>query len=70
MKMQHQELMLTDLLHGLSFNPLLPVYNPKKIAVDNVNKEQKWIEFEGGIQKVEQMGMVFHLIVKNLDMKH
>ena len=69
-EMQHQELMLTDLLHGLSFNPLLPVYNPKKFVVDNVNKEQKWIEFEGGIKKLEQMGMVFHLIVKNLDMKH
>ena len=51
-EMQHQELMLTDLLHGLSFNPLLPAYNQKNIKVNNVNKEQKWIEFEGGIQKV------------------
>ena len=51
-EMQHQELMLTDLLHGLSFNPLLPVYNQKNTNVNNVNKEQKWIEFEGGIQKV------------------
>ena len=58
-EMQHQELMLTDLLHGLSFNPLLPVYNPKKFVVDNVNKEQKWIEFEGGIQKVGANGNGF-----------
>ena len=33
-EMQHQELLVTDLLHGLSFNPLLPVYkDPEPIAV-------------------------------------
>jgi ergothioneine biosynthesis protein EgtB len=33
-EMQHQELLITDLLHGLSFNPLLPTYkDPEPLAV-------------------------------------
>mgnify|MGYP001286719596 CR=1 FL=1 len=51
-EMQHQELMLTDLLHGLSFNPLLPVYNKQSLETENTIKEQKWVDFEGGIKKI------------------
>ena len=33
-EMQHQELLVTDLLHALSFNPLLPAYrDPEPVAV-------------------------------------
>ena len=35
-EMQHQELLVTDLLHGLSFNPLLPVYkDPEPLPVSS-----------------------------------
>ncbi|WP_299552352.1 ergothioneine biosynthesis protein EgtB [uncultured Tateyamaria sp.] len=35
-EMQHQELLVTDVLHGLSFNPLLPVYkDPEPLPVSS-----------------------------------
>ena len=58
-EMQHQELMLTDLLHGLSFNPLLPKYNQKYYKGENVIIDQKWIEFETGIRNVGANGSGF-----------
>ena len=48
-EMQHQELMLTDICHAFSFNPLCPVYNKKKITINNKETKQNWIEFEGGL---------------------
>jgi ergothioneine biosynthesis protein EgtB len=49
---QHQELLLTDLKHLLSLNPLLPVYRelaalPKSIAPPN-----DWVGFSGGIVEI------------------
>ena len=51
-EMQHQELMLTDLQHGLSFNPTGPKYNTKIKDIENENIKQEWIGFEKAIKSV------------------
>lgn len=58
---QHQELLLTDILHLLSCNPLLPAYQPPK-AVDcktatgpdqgHAYAPLQWLPVNGGIYKV------------------
>lgn len=55
---QHQELLLTDIKHVLSINPLHPVYRkaePKQGDIENI----KWIEFEGGVNKIGHEGDSF-----------
>jgi len=44
---QHQELLLTDLLHGLSFNPLFPAYHKPQI-IKQIETAFAWQNFEGG----------------------
>jgi len=57
-EMQHQELMLTDLLHALSFNPLRPKYiENKKNKNDQV--DTRWVDFEGGVKNVGHDGQSF-----------
>ena len=51
-EMQHQELMLTDLQHGLSFNPTGPKYDPTKKDIASENIKQKWVGFEKAIKSV------------------
>ncbi|WP_114389289.1 ergothioneine biosynthesis protein EgtB [Notoacmeibacter marinus] len=51
-EMQHQELMLTDLLHVLSHNPLRPAYRkPEPLEVRDTG-DLSWLVFEGGILPV------------------
>ena len=58
-EMQHQELLVTDLLHGLSFNPLLPVYrDPEPMPV----AEEVPLAFsrhEGGLVEIGHAGEGF-----------
>ena len=51
---QHQELLLTDIKHALSINPLNPVYSSKKFYNEkNISIEPiRWIPFEGGITEI------------------
>lgn len=53
---QHQELVLTDLKHGLSCNPLRPVYqrspSPSPAEISPVS----WIEHPGGVMEIGHVG--------------
>lgn len=58
---QHQELILTDLKHAMSFNPLYPAVYPhaaiQRAAPEPVEKD--WIEFEGGLCEIGWSGKSF-----------
>jgi len=46
---QHQELILTDLLHLLSCSPLWPVYRPQWPLASVAPVPLQWVPFEGGL---------------------
>ena len=59
---QHQELMLTDLLHLLSCNPLAPVYRqrPQREATDpGPAPRDGWHRLEGGLVEIGHSGSAF-----------
>ncbi|SEJ52793.1 MULTISPECIES: ergothioneine biosynthesis protein EgtB [unclassified Variovorax] len=52
---QHQELLLTDILHALSCNPMLPAYKPASgpaLRLASVPPAMRWIAQEGGVVEV------------------
>ncbi|WFO16459.1 ergothioneine biosynthesis protein EgtB [Cellulophaga baltica 4] len=53
---QHQELLLTDLKHTFSFNPLHPVYHEKFNLVQDTNKEEGWLAMPEGIYEIGHQG--------------
>lgn len=54
---QHQELILTDLLHMLSKNPLFPVYRPEKTLDEPLaTDELQWLAFDGGLVEIGHDG--------------
>jgi len=56
---QHQELILTDIKHVLSINPLHPVYSKKIEEYETEINPIKWIEFIGGIVETGNDGKEF-----------
>lgn len=57
---QHQELMLTDLKHLFSRNPLLPAYRPAHDkAVASHNEAMRFVTFDGGIREIGASGKHF-----------
>jgi len=57
---QHQELILTDVLHMLSHNPTRPAYRPDD-ALDDGRPAPAltWIEFEAGLREIGHAGEAF-----------
>ena len=56
---QHQELLLTDLLHALSCNPLHPAYREPVPAAPTDTAPPEWIEQPGGIHEIGHDGTGF-----------
>ncbi|MBD9664860.1 ergothioneine biosynthesis protein EgtB [Variovorax paradoxus] len=56
---QHQELLLTDILHALSCNPLLPAYRPATgpaLRLAAVPPAMRWLPQPGGLVQVGHEG--------------
>ncbi|MDJ0922565.1 MAG: ergothioneine biosynthesis protein EgtB [Henriciella sp.] len=58
-EMQHQELLVTDLLHGLSHNPLLPVYQRAEPMPVTTPMPLSWIDHPGGVVEMGHDGRGF-----------
>lgn len=56
---QHQELLLTDIKHVLSHNPLRPIYSNKVEENNSLIHKIYWIEFEGGVSEIGFIGNGF-----------
>ena len=56
---QHQELVLTDIKHAFSCNPLLPAYTTGTLHLTSAAVSPQWIAFEGGLEKVGHAGTDF-----------
>ena len=56
---QHQELMVTDIKHVFSINPLYPVYQEYKAGSAEHSSSSEWISSSGGLYEVGHMGNDF-----------
>jgi len=52
---QHQELILMDIKHALSLNPLFPAYAPERMPT-TTGMPLGWIDFEGGLIETGHAG--------------
>jgi ergothioneine biosynthesis protein EgtB len=56
---QHQELILTDIKHAFSLNPLHPIYIEAPTTTGTATPAARWLELEGGIYSVGHRGKAF-----------
>ena len=56
---QHQELILMDIKHVFSVNPLLPAYQAPKPQVRRSATPLAWVEFAGGLVEIGHSGSAF-----------
>jgi len=53
---QHQELVLTDLKHTFSLNPIFPQYRRDFNLVDTIEQNQAWLKMEEGLYSIGHQG--------------
>jgi ergothioneine biosynthesis protein EgtB len=53
---QHQELILTDIKHAFSCNPLLPAYRHGTFPLTSDPPDDDWIAFDGGVFSIGHQG--------------
>ncbi|MEL7184544.1 MAG: ergothioneine biosynthesis protein EgtB, partial [Pseudomonadota bacterium] len=58
-EMQQQELLVTDLLHGLSFNPLMPAYKDPEPLELKSEVPLTWTDHPGGLVEIGHDGVGF-----------
>ena len=56
---QHQELLLTDIKHALSCNPLRPAYRPRAEADPVGHGRPRWVRVGGGLHEIGHDGEGF-----------
>ena len=56
---QHQELLITDMLHGLSQNPLRPAMNPAWQEPPTADPGERFVSFRGGLLRFGHDGAHF-----------
>ncbi|MCK5639953.1 MAG: ergothioneine biosynthesis protein EgtB [Gammaproteobacteria bacterium] len=56
---QHQELLLTDIKHNFSVNPMRPVYQQAKEGKNKLAPELKWFDCQEGLADVGHEGQDF-----------
>lgn len=56
---QHQELILTDIKHVFSCNPLLPGYREPEAEDDQEDKTLRWVPYEEGVRWIGFQGSGF-----------
>jgi ergothioneine biosynthesis protein EgtB len=57
---QHQELMLTDILHAFAQNPIAPAYDPSWSFPGSTRSGEEWVEITEGIHSIGHSGETFH----------
>ena len=56
---QHQELILTDIKHAFSLNPIRPIYVDAPAKAGRGTPPENWLAFEGGIYSIGHSGSGF-----------
>jgi len=57
---QHQELMLTDILHAFAQNPIPPAYDPSWRFPASTHTSDEWVEIKEGIHSIGHATETFH----------